>query len=81
MSDRYEIGSETYCDLCNDEGGIVCEEFATEEMDGNALYEQFCGETGENVDWPESGTEDEIRAASRLDWERKLTAAGYTRND
>jgi hypothetical protein len=78
---RDQMGSAAYCDIANDEGGRVCDEFATDSVTGNELFERFCGTSGAGVDWPENGTEAEIRAASRAEWESKLTAAGYRREN
>ena len=77
-TDTYKIGSESYCDIANDEGGIVCDEFANDSVTANELYEKFCGKSADGVEWPENATEEQIRTASRLDWEKKLTAAGYS---
>jgi hypothetical protein len=80
-AETYETGSLAYCDIANDEGGKVCCEFETESATSNELYEKFCGKSADGVEWPENGTEEEIRSASREDWEKKLTAAGYTREN
>jgi hypothetical protein len=76
-NETYECGSLEYCDIANDEAGCVCEERSTDKVTSNELYEQFCGQSAEGVDWPEVGTEGEIRKASREEWEKKLAAAGY----
>jgi hypothetical protein len=74
MKQTYKIGSAAYCDISNDEGGIVCDEHATDDTSANDLYERFCGVSADGVQWPEDATEDQIRAASRADWESKITA-------
>ena len=41
MSDTYKIGSDSYNDIANDEGAIVCDEHATDEQSAGDLWERY----------------------------------------
>lgn len=74
MAPRYHECSDLYCDIANDEGVRVCEEFAEDGELPSEIYAAHCEEEEEveGVPWPEYGTEAEIRSASRAEWIRRL---------
>ena len=72
---RHNVGSVAYATICNDEGMDVCNEFAEDHgMTPDEMWDMYCGESAD-VDWPQNGTEDEIRAASRREWLLKIGEA------
>jgi hypothetical protein len=82
-TERYSVGSETYCDIANDEAGRVCDMIAGEqgtdddyvEDVAQKLYDRWwVAGTPWITDWPHRGTEAEIREFVRQRLIPKLRA-------